>query len=142
MSTAWCHGPSWCSCRLRKTHFLMWTGTPCSTVSPCSMFSEARQIGENQAAVRNNEIIPTSKIMDEKRFPNEFWTPRSHRRLEIVERDCPSRVKLFEAVYAQKHTRQQAIRAQSLDCQGLDRVGVAECGDRLCPLWHHRPYAK
>jgi hypothetical protein len=34
----------------------------------------------------------------------------------------------------------QAIKAQCLDCQGLDRQAVADCGTRRCPLWHFRPY--
>jgi hypothetical protein len=35
-----------------------------------------------------------------------------------------------------------AIKAQCLDCMGLDREGVAECRDQCCPLWHFRPYRK
>ncbi len=35
-----------------------------------------------------------------------------------------------------------AIKAQCLDCMGLDREAVAGCADRKCPLWHFRPYQK
>jgi len=73
---------------------------------------------------------------------NEPFVSRSRKRLQIVARDNPSRLKLFEAVYAQRHTRQQAIKANCLDCQGFDSVAVKDCGDRLCPLWKFRPFQR
>ena len=73
---------------------------------------------------------------------NTQFIPRSHKRLEIIKRDCPSKLKLFEAVYAGKATRNQCIKAQCLDCMGLDQVAVRECGDRLCPLHKYRPFQR
>jgi hypothetical protein len=34
----------------------------------------------------------------------------------------------------------QAIKAQCLDCTGLDRQAVSYCRARVCPLWRYRPY--
>lgn len=35
-----------------------------------------------------------------------------------------------------------AIKMQCLDCQGEDEQGIADCGDRCCPLWHFRPFQR
>jgi hypothetical protein len=55
---------------------------------------------------------------------------------------------LFHGLFQRVINRQgrisprMAIKAQCLDCMGLDRRGVAECGDHCCPLWNFRPYRK
>lgn len=36
----------------------------------------------------------------------------------------------------------QAIKCLCIECQGGDRKGVTDCGDRCCPLWRYRPFAK
>ena len=71
---------------------------------------------------------------------DRVWVPRGERRLEIIRRDNPSRLALFERVYAGKANKSQCIKAFCLDCMGFDSVAVRECGDRLCPLWRHRPF--
>ena len=70
------------------------------------------------------------------------WTPRAKNRLDIIKRDCPSRLKLFEAIYAKKATRNQCIKGQCLDCKGFDVNAVKECGDFLCPLHRYRPFQR
>ena len=71
---------------------------------------------------------------------DRVFVPRSARRLEIVERDNPSRLALFRRVYDGKANKSQCIKAFCLDCMGFDSVAVRECGDRVCPLWRHRPF--
>jgi hypothetical protein len=68
------------------------------------------------------------------------FIPRSHRRLEIIKRDKPSLYPLFERVYSGKAAFLECIEAQCLDCIGLDKDAIRNCGDRCCPLWHVRPY--
>lgn len=68
------------------------------------------------------------------------FVPRSASRLAIVRRDNPSRLALFQRVYEGKANKSQCIKAFCLDCMGFDSVAVRECGDRLCPLWRHRPF--
>ena len=74
--------------------------------------------------------------------PKQNFIPRSVRRLEAIRRDAPSLVGLFERAMAGRCSPRVAIKAQCLDCQGLDRQGVRTCGDRCCPLWHFRPFTK
>jgi hypothetical protein len=75
-------------------------------------------------------------------LPKQNFTPRSVRRLEAIGRDAPSLVGLFERAMSGRCSPRVAIKAQCLDCQGLDRQGVATCGDRCCPLWHFRPFQR
>jgi hypothetical protein len=70
------------------------------------------------------------------------FIPRGVRRLQVIKEMAPSLYKLFSLVAAGKCSPRQAIKANCLDCQGLDRAGVATCGDRCCPLWHFRPFQK
>src|SRR5437899_4723455 len=83
-----------------------------------------------------------SEAGPKNRPPKQNFTPRSVRRLEIIKATAPSLYKLFSRVATGKCSPRMAIRAQCLDCQGLDRQGVATCGDRCCPLWHFRPFRK
>lgn len=72
--------------------------------------------------------------------PKQNLTPGQARRLEAIRRDAPSAEGAFLRCYERKASPRQAIKGQCLDCQGLDRQGVATCGDRCCPLWHFRPF--
>lgn len=74
--------------------------------------------------------------------PKQNFVPRSVQRLEALRRDAPSLVGLFERAMAGRCSPRMAIKAQCLDCQGLDREGVRSCGDRCCPLWHFRPFQR
>lgn len=65
---------------------------------------------------------------------------RSETRLALIARDNPSRLKLFQNVYAGTATRNQCIRAFCCDCMGFDSAGIKNCGDRCCPIWRFRPY--
>jgi hypothetical protein len=49
---------------------------------------------------------------------------------------------LIQRCWAGKASPREAIKAQCNDCVGEDRQAVAECGDRCCPLWRHRPYQR
>lgn len=71
---------------------------------------------------------------------NVLGAPQAQKRLNRIKTENPSRFGLFERVYSGKHTRNQAIKAQCLECVGFDSVAVRECGDRLCPLWKFRPF--
>jgi hypothetical protein len=44
--------------------------------------------------------------------------------------------------WLKKASPKAAIRCQCLDCMGEDVNGIAQCGDRCCPLWHLRPYQR
>lgn len=68
------------------------------------------------------------------------FIPGAVRRLETIKGAAPSLGRLFQRALAGKCSPRQAIKAQCLDCQGLDREGVCTCGDHCCPLWHFRPF--
>lgn len=68
---------------------------------------------------------------------NPVWTPRTQRRLELTP---TSHQDLFRKCWDGKAAMIEAIQGMCLECQGFDKVGIAECGDRLCPLWKYRPY--
>lgn len=77
----------------------------------------------------------------DKNAPREWiFVPRSVSRLERIRKDNPSRLGLFQRVYGGKANKSQCIKAFCLDCMGFDSVAVRECGDRLCPIWSHRPF--
>jgi hypothetical protein len=85
------------------------------------------------------------KLTAENAPPSVFNTLISagaQKRLNVIRRDNPSRLKLFERVYSGAATRNQCIKAQCLDCQGFDSVAVKDCGDSLCPLHKFRPFQR
>jgi hypothetical protein len=85
---------------------------------------------------------PTLRAGAKSAPPDQNSTSGRVRRLEAIQRDAPSPVRLFQRVLVGKCSPRRAIKAQCLDCQGLDREGVRTCGDRCCPLWRFRPFAK
>ena len=76
------------------------------------------------------------------------WTPRGQRLLDIVARDNPARLKLFQRVLAGNQggerpaNKSACIKMFCLLCMGMDSIGVKECADRCCPLWRHRPFQR
>ena len=65
----------------------------------------------------------------------------AHRAIEKGLKETPQSLQtLFRSVYSLGQTRNQAIKAMCVECMGVDKVAVKECGSRLCPLWKFRPY--
>ncbi len=62
------------------------------------------------------------------------------RMLAKVTAENPSKLKLFEKIYARKAAMSEAIEGQCLDCMGFDTKGIAACADLRCPLHRFRPY--
>jgi hypothetical protein len=71
-----------------------------------------------------------------------IWLPGQAARLQSIQSSHSSLTSHFTRAWSGKCSPRAAIKAQCLDCCGLDRVAVAECADRCCPLWHFKPYAK
>jgi len=65
---------------------------------------------------------------------------RQLKKLDLVSRDLPSVARLFRHVFERQGSPRMAIKAQCLDCCGLDRTAITECLASACPLWHFRPY--
>lgn len=70
----------------------------------------------------------------------EFSDPRQARHLAGVLRDAPSKAGVFRRVYARQASPREAIRAQCLDCVGLDELAIRGCTSTACPLYYFRPY--
>lgn len=66
-------------------------------------------------------------------------TPKQEQR---IGQRLKSSQNLFRRCFTGLATRNQAIKANCLDCMGEDKKGISECADRCCPLWHFRPYQK
>ena len=88
--------------------------------------------------LKGDQAVPKEALKSSP--PEQNFTPRSVKRLEAIRKDAPSLVRLFDRAMAGKCCPRTAIKAQCLDCQGLDREGVRNCGDRACPLWKFRPF--
>ena len=84
-------------------------------------------------------MIPASNTPKTAPVEQNF-TPGSVRRLEAIKEAAPSLFCLFKRATEERCSPRQAIKAQCLDCQGLDRGGVRTYGDHCCRLWHVRPF--
>ena len=69
-------------------------------------------------------------------------TPAQEARLEQVRGIKPKYARIFERVYSGKGGRSAAVKAQCLDCMGLDVGEISDCTATACPLWAYRPYWK
>lgn len=70
----------------------------------------------------------------------QFSDPRQARRLAGVLRDAPSKAGVFRRFYARQASPREAIRAQCLDCVGLDEAAIRGCTSTACPLYYFRHY--
>jgi len=59
-------------------------------------------------------------------------------RLRAVQRDAPRYLPTFKRAY-EGVSRQAAIKAFCIECNGYDPVAVKDCTAPACPLWEYRP---
>ncbi len=68
--------------------------------------------------------------------------PAQTRRLRQVAEHHPSRLKLFQRVYAQQASPRERIKAFCLECNGFEENAIRGCGASACPLYDIRPYQR
>jgi hypothetical protein len=86
------------------------------------------------------DMMITETIERPTRTEPKLLTPAQLKRLERIRSDAASVAGFFERAYRGEASPRECIKAQCLDCCGLDKIAIAECGDRCCPLWLLRPY--
>lgn len=93
-------------------------------------------------------IEPTEKppalraTMLQTRPVSQSGDPRQAKRLQQVARNAPSRLRLFERVYAGKASPRECIKAFCLECLGFDEALIRTCTATACPLRRIRPYQR
>ena len=60
--------------------------------------------------------------------------------LKAISEDSPSKLRLFERVYAGKCSMREAIKAHCLECMGFDIAAIRDCTSDQCGLFNRRPY--
>ena len=68
-----------------------------------------------------------------------FWHPKQIGRYQTTPE---SKKMLFKRVFDGVATRNQAIKAQCLECQGFDLDSITGCSSPACSLFRFRPYQK
>ena len=68
--------------------------------------------------------------------------PAQLRQLQQVSQDAPSRLKLFQRVYAWQTSPMECIKAFCLQCNGYQEASIRGCNAPACALYRLRPYQR
>ncbi|HPA18328.1 MAG TPA: hypothetical protein PLU30_11325 [Verrucomicrobiae bacterium] len=72
----------------------------------------------------------------------QFGDPKQAKRMQWVSECAPGKASLFRRVFLGRASPREAIKAQCLDCVGMDEAAIRECPSTACPLWGFRPYTR
>ena len=85
------------------------------------------------------DLSPPSKNSKQAREDHVLKQKMRSRRLEMVGKLAPSKLRRFKRAYVGKSMR-AAINANCLDCMGYEQRGIRSCRIFDCPFWDYRPY--
>jgi len=74
--------------------------------------------------------------------PAQDRDARIAKRLQVIGQDSPSKLKLFERVFAGTASPRQVIKAQCCECLNCDTEAIRTCTAPTCPLYLYRPFMK
>jgi len=74
--------------------------------------------------------------------PDQIQEATRAKRLAVVSKDAPSKLKLFERVFRGEASPRQAIKAYCCECQSFATAAIRDCPTATCPLFKYRPYQK
>ena len=74
--------------------------------------------------------------------PEQNRDAKIAKRLQVIRQDFPSKLKLFERVFAGKASPRQVIKSYCCECLNCDTEAIRTCTAPTCPLYLYRPFMK